>query len=141
MRVNFCTLDERASTCVCVCVRGNRERAQIKRITDTNDYNTELLLPIFFSMSSPSSSLFIRSLFSSYFQSCFYISITWSDYFTYRVFIANICHIFNRRGKNRNIGRILNNRISNKRIFCFSECTRIIDHSISANVMLIHCQR
>lgn len=46
MRVNFCTLDERA--CVCVCVRGNRERAQIKRITDTNDYNTELLLPIFF---------------------------------------------------------------------------------------------
>lgn len=44
MRVNFCTLDERA----CVCVRGNRERAQIKRITDTNDYNTELLLPIFF---------------------------------------------------------------------------------------------
>lgn len=92
-------MSERA--CVCVCVRGNRERAQIKRITDTNDYNTELLLPIFFSIPSPSpsSSLFIRSLFSSYFQSCFYISITWSDYFTYRVFIANICHIFNRRGK------------------------------------------
>lgn len=89
--------------CVYVSVRSNSEPASqpasawiitLKRITDTNDYITELLLPIFFSLVRSLARSFVHLLFSSYIQSGFYISIARSCYFTYRVFSANICHIF-----------------------------------------------